>query len=121
MQLSNPVYERVKWLVQIALPALGTLYFTLSQLWGLPFGEKVVGTITALALFLGVLVGISKAQYLKTGEFDGTIEVDKSSNAVDTYTLSLNDSMDKLVPGGTVTFNVQDVTANMRRLDDGDV
>ena len=50
------------------LPALGTLYFTLSGIWGFPYGEQIVGTITALDTFLGVILGISKAAYNKRGE-----------------------------------------------------
>ena len=48
------------------LPAAGTLYFTLAGIWGLPYGEQVVGTITAVDTFLGVILGISTSQYNKT-------------------------------------------------------
>ena len=47
------------------LPALGTLYFALAGIWEFPYGEEIVGTITALDTFLGVLLGISTAQYRK--------------------------------------------------------
>ena len=47
------------------LPALGTLYFALASIWGLPCGEQIVGTITAIDTFLGVILGISTAQYNK--------------------------------------------------------
>lgn len=63
--LSNKVYDALKWIALIFLPAAGTLYFTLSQIWGLPLGEEIVGTITAVDTFLGVLLGISTAQYNK--------------------------------------------------------
>lgn len=61
--MSNKTYDALKWLAQIALPALGTLYWALSAIWGLPFGEQIVGTVTALDAFLGALLGISTAQY----------------------------------------------------------
>lgn len=62
---SNKMYDVLKWITQYLLPALGTLYFALAGIWGLPYGEQVVGTITAVDTFLGVLLGISSAQYNK--------------------------------------------------------
>jgi len=64
--MNNKVYDILKWIAQYFLPALGTLYFALSTIWGLPFGEQVVGTVTAADTFLGVILGISTANYNKT-------------------------------------------------------
>lgn len=69
--LSNKTYDVLKWVAQIVLPALGALYFGLSRIWGLPFGEEIVGTITAIDAFLGALLGISTAQYNKEEHGDG--------------------------------------------------
>ena len=63
--MSNKVYDALKWIAMYLLPALGTLYFALSGIWGLPYGEQIVGTITAIDTFLGVILGISIAQYNK--------------------------------------------------------
>lgn len=63
--LSNKAYDILKWIAQILLPALGTLYFAIAQIWGLPYGEQIVGTITAVDAFLGALLGISTALYRK--------------------------------------------------------
>lgn len=63
--MSNKWYNILKYIAQIFLPALGTLYFALAQIWGLPYGEEIVGTITAVDTFLGVLLGISSANYYK--------------------------------------------------------
>lgn len=65
MRISNKTYDMLKWVAQYLLPALGTLYFTLSSIWGLPFGEQVVGTLTALDTFLAVILGISTYSYKK--------------------------------------------------------
>lgn len=65
MKLSNKTYDVLKWIAQYLLPGLGTLYFALSTIWGLPYGEQVVGTITAIDAFLGGILGISNAQYKK--------------------------------------------------------
>lgn len=63
MKISDKTYDRLKWIAQYFLPALGTLYFTLASIWGLPYGEQVVGTISAADTFLGVLLGLSSAEY----------------------------------------------------------
>ena len=61
--MSNELYDILKWIAMVLLPALGTLYFALAGIWEFPYGEEIVGTITALDTFLGVLLGISTAQY----------------------------------------------------------
>lgn len=60
--MSNKCYDNLR-IVQIVLPALGTLYFTLADIWYLPYGEQVMATVGALATFLGVLLKISSNQY----------------------------------------------------------
>lgn len=63
--MSNKTYDILKWIAQLLLPALGTLYFALASIWGFPYGEQIVGTITALDTFLGMILDISSAQYNK--------------------------------------------------------
>ena len=63
--MSNKMYDVLKWIAMVFLPAVATLYFALAGIWGFPYGEEVVGTITAADTFLGVLLGISSAQYKK--------------------------------------------------------
>ena len=65
MIFSDKVYDTLKWIALIFLPALGTLYFALASIWGLPYGQEIVGTITAIDAFLGALLGISSVQYHK--------------------------------------------------------
>lgn len=71
MALSNKVYDRLKWVAQYVLPAMGTLYFALAGIWGFPYGEEIVGTITAVDTFLGVILGISTVQYNKANSEEG--------------------------------------------------
>lgn len=71
MQMSNKVYDILKFVAQIALPAVGTLYFALAGIWGFPYGEEIVGTITAIDAFLGTLLGISSANYKKNNPDTG--------------------------------------------------
>lgn len=61
--MSNKAYDILKWIAQYLLPALGTLYFALAGIWDFPYGEEIVGTITAMDAFLGVVLGISTVQY----------------------------------------------------------
>ncbi len=63
MIFDDKTYDFLKYVAMIVLPALGTLYFALSSIWGFPYGEEVVGTITAIDAFLGTLLGISSNQY----------------------------------------------------------
>lgn len=65
--LNDKTYSLLKWVALILLPALGTLYFALASIWGLPFGEQIVGTITAVDTFLGAILGISTNNYKKNG------------------------------------------------------
>lgn len=64
--MSNKTYDILKWVAQIALPAVGTLYAALAGIWGFPYGEEIVGSILAVDTFLGALLQISTAQYKKT-------------------------------------------------------
>lgn len=61
--MSNKMYDVLKWIAQLFLPAAGALYFALANIWGLPYGEEIVGTITAVDAFLGVILGISSKAY----------------------------------------------------------
>ena len=68
MKMSNKVYDVLKFVAQILLPAIGPLYFALARIWDLPYAEQIVGTITAVDAFLGALLGISTMQYKKAAE-----------------------------------------------------
>lgn len=68
--MSNKVYDILKWIAQLLLPALGTLYFALATIWGFPYAEQIVGTITAIDAFLGVILGVSTMQYNKKEEVE---------------------------------------------------
>ena len=68
MKLSNRVYDVLKFLCTILLPACGTLYFALAKIWDLPLAEEIVGTLSAIAVFIGAIIGISSIQYHKEQE-----------------------------------------------------
>ena len=66
--MSNKVYDVMKWIAMYLIPAVGTLYFALAGIWNFPYGEEIVGALTAVDTFLGVILGISTAKYNKQSE-----------------------------------------------------
>ena len=106
--LSNNVYDNLNWVVRFGLPGLGALYFSLAQIWGLPAGEQVLGTITSLALFFGVLLGISSRQYKASDErTDGSLIVDTSNPEKDVYRLDLTTQLDDLPGKDEIVLKVE--------------
>lgn len=71
MQLSNKIYNILKYFAMIVLPAIATLYVTLAGLWNLPFPEEISGTVMAIDTFLGAILMISTSQYNKKIESEG--------------------------------------------------
>lgn len=65
LTLNNRVYDVLKWLCLIALPALSVLYSALAGVWGWPYAEQIATTINAVVAFVGALIGISTASYRK--------------------------------------------------------
>lgn len=61
--MGDKTYDILKFVAQIVLPALATLYFSISSIWGIPYGEQIVGTITAIDLFLGAILKVSSDSY----------------------------------------------------------
>lgn len=109
--MSNKAFDTLKYMVQYVLPAAGALYFTLSQIWGLPHAEEVVGTIAALTLFIGVVMGFSTAQYNKTSAaFDGALVLDNTTSEThDTYSLEVDMDLDELHKKDTLTLQIKKV------------
>jgi Putative phage holin Dp-1 len=106
MVLSDKVHTVGKFIAQIALPAVGTLYFALAAIWNLPAPEKVLGTIIAIDTFLGVLLGISTNQYRKSDSaYDGVIKVTDGPDKK-TYSLELNSSPEDLDKQNKAVFKV---------------
>lgn len=109
--LGEKTYNFTKFCALILFPAVGSLYFSLAGLWGLPNAEEVVGTIVVIDTFLGVVLGISSAQYnASDSKYDGVMEVHPtSSDGVQTFQLNLNEHPEVLASKNTVAFKVQTV------------
>ena len=71
MKIPDKLYDILKWVVIIVLPAIATLYAALSAVWAWPYSDQVVTTITAVDTFLGAVLRISTATYNKEGNENG--------------------------------------------------
>jgi Putative phage holin Dp-1 len=104
--LSNRTYDFLKYLAQIVLPGLGTLYFALAPLWDLPKPQEVVGTIIAVDTFLGLCLGLASKKYVPPEPpYDGTMTVDTTPDKK-TFNLELNDDPEPLELKDRVVFKV---------------
>lgn len=71
MKLSNKLYDTLKFLCTVLIPALGTFIFAISKIWQWPpYAENIVGTLSAISVFIGAVIGISSMQYNKTPATD---------------------------------------------------
>ena len=105
--LSQKWYDRLKWLAQYFIPAVATLYFALAAIWGLPYGEQVVGTLTAVVAFLGVILGISNHQYKASGAYaDGVLRIDSTENK-ELYKLEFNGPLEAIKDREAITFKIE--------------
>lgn len=68
MQIPDKVYDILKWVALIVLPAIATLYGVLASIWGLPYGDQIVATITVIDTFMGALLGVSTYKYNKANK-----------------------------------------------------
>lgn len=103
MKIPSKVYDILKEIAQVVLPALGTLYFALSQIWGLPYGEEIVGTIVAIDTFLGACLHISS----KTYAGDGVLNIDTTDPKTDKYSLDFITDLNVVGDKKVVTLRVQ--------------
>ena len=105
--MNKKIYDILKWITLYFLPAFGTLWFTISQLWGLSYAEEILGTCTALTIFLSVLLKISKTSYIKSGAgLDGQMIIDTTDENKDVYRLEVNNDFDTLSTKDTIVFKV---------------
>lgn len=105
-KISDATYDHLRRAAELILPASAALYFTLSTIWGLPYGEQVVGTIAATNTFVGVLVMAMRRQYNNSdARFDGDIVVDETDD-VKTFGLVLNGDPDEIEQKKEIIFKV---------------
>lgn len=104
--MTNKTYDVLKFIAQIVLPALGTLYAALAPLWNLPYSEQIVGSIVAIDAFLGALLGLSSANYYKKGkDVLGTLAIDPEN---ETANFNFNEeSAEELLNAKTAKVKVE--------------
>ena len=110
IELKSKNYDRLKPTVQVWLPAVASLYFALSQIWGLPAAEEVVGTIAAVTAFLGVVLGISTRNYNK--HKDGSFVIDDTDVEKDLFTLELDVPVEDLYGRKELRFKTRNESQN---------
>jgi hypothetical protein len=105
---NRKLYDRLKFTAQIFLPALGSLYFALSGIWGWGSAEQVLGTILAIDTFLGALLGLSTVAYNKSDEkYQGAMHVYARDDGSKRYSLNLNGDPEDLEDQDEITFKVK--------------
>lgn len=106
---NNKAYDLIKFLALVLLPAIGTLYFGIAAIWGLPHAEEVVGTILVVDTFLGGLIGITATQYKNSdARFDGRIDVSPGEEP-DTTNMNVSLSPDAIEGKDEVVIKVNKV------------
>lgn len=66
--MTNSVYDKLKWVALVGLPAITTLYLTLATIWGFPYAEAIGATLGAVDVFLGAVLGISSISYARSNK-----------------------------------------------------
>lgn len=113
--MNNKLYDRLKFLAQIGLPALGTLYVTLAAIWDLPAPQEVAATILAVDTFLGVLLGLQAASYNKGIIQAGHMNVVSLENGGKNFSLNLDHEPEELEHATEVRFKVKKTTGPRKR------
>lgn len=108
LMLTDSFYSFGKKLVQVYIPAVSTLYFTLGNIWRFPAIENVVGSFAAIATFLGVCLGLSSKQYdASEAAFDGKLVVGISpESGRKLYSLEVEGDPEDIEQKSSVSFKV---------------
>lgn len=105
--LSNRSYDALHFVALILLPALGTLYFGLSQLWDLPKAEEVVGTVVLLEIFFGALLKLSNRSYEASGaKYAGVMNVVEDPTGNKSVSIEVDDDPYHIDRNNEVVFKV---------------
>lgn len=106
--LGSSIYNKLKFMALVLLPALSTLYFTLGNAWDFPNIEQVIGSIAAIDTFLGAIIGLSSASYRASdARYDGTINVVTSLEGGKLFTLELDGDPEDLENKDAILFRMR--------------
>ena len=106
--LSNRAYDILNWVALTTLPALGTLYFAMASIWGLPGAEKVLGSLAALSTFIGALIKVSNRTYHNSeSKYDGTMDIwTDPATGTKLHSLNLNRDPETLSESSDIKFKI---------------
>lgn len=108
VMLTDSWYGLGKKAVQIYIPAASAAYFALGGIWGLPYVDKITGTLAVLATFIGVCLGISSKQFdASDAAFDGKMVGHTDDSGKTTYTLEFHGNPEDIVKQDQVHFKVE--------------
>jgi len=106
--LQSDLYDVLNNVVKIGLPGAGTLYFTIAKIWGLPYAEEVIGSFAAVAVFLGIIITISKLSYSGSVKSnDGALVVDQSNPLKDSYSFEVTTPLEDLAMKDSITLKIK--------------
>lgn len=109
MTFNKKIYDALKFIAMVLLPAAGTLYFALAGIWNLPSAEQVVGTITVVDTFLGTILHLASNTYSKSdAKFDGVVNTLETQDKT-TFSLALNDHPDTIKEKSELVLKVNPV------------
>ena len=105
--MKNTTFDGLKFVALVLLPGLGAAYFGLAAIWGLPNAEEVVGTVTVVDTFLGLIIKWQGDRYKKSGmNEDGDLVIDGSDPEVDRYSLNINTPIERIAEMDTLVLKV---------------
>lgn len=105
---SNKIYDTLKWVALVCLPGVGAAYFSLAEIWGLPYAVQVMGTAAVLDTLLGALLGISNHRYNRSdARFDGTLVVDTRDPETDRMAFDMKRPVKELESSDSITLKVE--------------
>jgi len=108
--IKGKAYDTLKYIAQIGLPAVGTLYFALSQIWGFGHGNEVVGSIVAIDAALGTMLHLSSQAYENSdAKYDGTVDVTETNDKKN-FLLNVASDLDKLDQKKELRLKINPVT-----------
>lgn len=105
--MSNRTYDDIKRIVQIILPAFGSLFFLADAIWDVPIVTKTLGITALIALFLGLIIQIASKRYHSGDKpYSGDIVVTEGQNGSTLYSMELNEDPELIEAMDAVTFKV---------------
>ena len=108
--MNDKVYDILKRLVQIVLPAFGVFYMSIGAAWDLPATNQVSDTIIAVCTFIGVALSLGSRSYNKSdAKYDGALDITQNEDGSKVYSLNLNDDTAVLDKKKNVNFKVKNV------------